>query len=188
MVSDEELAAKIKYGDKAALDILVRRYHVPIHSYLIRMGLEYNLVDDIVQEVFIKLIRGIQGYDATKHFKPWLYTIASNAYKDHFKKAYVQHDVLLPNIADNNTCADDPEKIFIQQEEKEHVITALQRLSEAHRETVILRYYQDLKLDEIALVLNIPPGTVKSRLSNALRQLKKWLAKGAVTYNGNKTV
>ena len=119
MVSDEELAAKIKYGDKAALDILVRRYHVPIHSYLIRMGLEYNLVDDIVQEVFIKLIRGIQGYDATKHFKPWLYTIASNAYKDHFKKAYVQHDVLLPDIADNNTCADDPEKIFIQQEEKE---------------------------------------------------------------------
>ena len=107
---------------------------------------------------------------------------------NHFKKAYVQHDVLLPDIADNNTCADDPEKIFIQQEEKEHVITALQRLSEAHRETVILRYYQDLKLDEIALVLNIPPGTVKSRLSNALRQLKKWLAKGAVTYNGNKTV
>ena len=139
MISDEELVKKIKYGNKNALDMLVRRYHSPIHAYIIRMGLEYHLANDIVQEVFIKLIRGLDSYKTSRPFRPWLYTIASNTYKDHFKKAYVQKDIPLSEIEDNKAVANNPENIFMLQEKREHVAAALQYLSEIHREVVVLR-------------------------------------------------
>lgn len=183
MISDEELATKIKYGDENALDILIRRYHSPIHSYIIRMGLEYHLANDIVQEVFIKLIRGLENYDTNRPFRPWLYTIASNTYKDYFKKAYVQKDIPSFEVEDNKEDADNPEDIFMLHEKREHVAAALQCLSEIQREAIVLRYYQDLKLDEISSVLNIPLGTVKSRLSNALHHLKKLLVEGVMQHD-----
>lgn len=179
MISDEELVTKIKFGDKSALDILVRRYHGPIHAYIVRMGIEYHLANDIVQDVFIKLIHGMQYYETSRPFRPWLYTIASNTYKDHLKKAYVQKDIPSSDIEENKTSADNPEDIFMLQEKREHVAAALQEIPEIYREVVVLRYYQDLKLGEISLVLDIPLGTVKSRLSNALHHLKKLLVEGA---------
>ncbi|MCE5286832.1 MAG: RNA polymerase sigma factor [Pelosinus sp.] len=181
MISDEELMRQIKYGEKNALDTLVRRYHGPIHAYIVRMGLEYHLANDIVQEVFIKLIRNIKCYETARPFRPWLYTIASNTYKDYFKKAYVQKDVPSSEIPETTLAnADSPEGLFIKQEGRENVTAALQLLSEIHREVLVLRYYQDLKLDEIALILAIPLGTVKSRLHSALHNLKKLLTEGAI--------
>lgn len=180
MISDEELMRQIKYGEKTALDTLVRRYHNPIHAYIVRMGLEYHTAGDIVQEVFIKLIRNIECYEQSRPFKPWLYTIASNTFKDYFKKAYVQRDVLASDMTEIMTRTDSPEDIFMLEQDRELVRAALRSLSEIHREVVVLRYYQDLKLDEISLVLSIPLGTVKSRLSNALHNLQKLLMEGAV--------
>ena len=117
LISDEELAVKIKYGDTDALDMLVRRYHSPIHAYIVRMGVGYHQADDIVQEVFIKLIRSMQSYETARPFKPWLYTIASNTYKDYFKQAYVKRNVLVSEIEENNqTSTDGPEDIFMQRE------------------------------------------------------------------------
>jgi RNA polymerase sigma-70 factor (ECF subfamily) len=174
---------QIKYGEKSALDSLIRRYHGPIYAYIVRMGLEYHAASDIVQEVFIKLIRNAESYEPDRPFKPWLYTIASNTFKDYFKKAYVQRDVLACDIPESTTSADNPEDIFMLQQDRESVETALNSLSEIHRQIVVLRYYQDLKLDEISLVLSIPLGTVKSRLSNALHNLKKLLVKGEMLHD-----
>jgi RNA polymerase sigma-70 factor (ECF subfamily) len=185
LISDEELMRQIKYGEKNALDTLVRRYHSPIHAYIIRMGLEYHTAGDIVQEVFVKLIRNIESYEPTRPFKPWLYTIASNTFKDYFKKAYVQRDVLASDMPETITIKDSPEDIFMLQQDRELIKGAINSLNEIHREVVVLRYYQDLKLDEISLVLSIPLGTVKSRLSNALHNLKKLLVEGA-THSDNK--
>jgi RNA polymerase sigma-70 factor (ECF subfamily) len=184
-MSDEELMKKIKYGDKSALNTLICRYHGPIHAYIVRMGLEYHAASDIVQEVFIKLIRNIESYEPDRPFKPWLYTIASNTFKDYFKKAYVQKDVSSCDMPKNAVSADNPEDIFMLQQDRQTVMTALNNLSEIHREVVVLRYYQDLKLNEISLALSIPLGTVKSRLSNALHNFKKLLTEGAI-YSDNK--
>lgn len=185
MISDEQLMRQIKYGEKGALDTLVRRYHGPIHAYIVRMGLEYHTAGDIVQEVFIKLLRNIGSYENDRPFRPWLYTIASNTFKDYFKKAYVQKNILAADMPENLANADSPEDIFMLREDRETIVTALQSLNEIHREALILRYYQDLKLDEISLVLKIPLGTVKSRISNALHNLKKLLMEGAIE-NDNK--
>jgi RNA polymerase sigma factor (sigma-70 family) len=186
LISDEQLMKQIKQGEQSALDTLIRRYHVPIHAYIVRMGLEYHQAADLVQEVFIKVIRNMQSYETDRPFRPWLYTIASNTYKDYFKKAYVQKDVLCSAVQETSiSTADNPENVFFQQQERENVAAALHYLGQIHREVLVLRFYQELKLDEIAVVLKIPLGTVKSRLSHALHHLKKLLVEGAVC-NDNK--
>jgi RNA polymerase sigma factor (sigma-70 family) len=174
---DEELALQLQQGNQAALEDLVQRYYGPLHAYILRMGGEYYVAVDLVQEVFIKVCRHIGNYRNEMPFKPWIYTIASNTYKDYLKKAYVQKDVPvgLEQVETAAVTADTPETIFLENAERERIGAALQRLGEIYREVLVLRYYQDLKLEEIAMTLNIPVGTVKSRLSTALYTIKELL-------------
>lgn len=179
MIADEELIKQIKYGEKTALNLLLQRYHRPIHAYAVRMGFDYHIANDIVQDIFIKLIRNITSYETDRPFRPWLYTIASNTCKDYFKKAHVKRDVLTADTPEAPPAiADNPEDLFMLEEKRNQVAEALFRLSEIHREVIVLRYYQELKLEEIAAVLTIPLGTVKSRLSHALHHLKNWFEEG----------
>lgn len=180
MISDECLAMQIQQGQECAFEAIVRRYHGPIHGYIVRMGGEYHVANDIVQEVFIKIFRNIHQYRSSLPFRPWIFAIASNAYKDYLKKTYLSRDVgglenmdgmmLSPDIAENQLLIHD---------QREVVLTAVGSLKTIYREVLVLRYYQDLKLDEIAITLQIPVGTVKSRLSTALHQLKNLFAEGA---------
>lgn len=173
LVTDEQLARQLQEGDEAALEILVHRYYRQIHAYVVRMSGECNSADDIVQEVFFKVCRHIGRYRVDLSFRPWIYTIASNACKDYMRKAYAQRDV--PGLELGEEIAvtvETPETAFLANLERENVLAALKRIGDIHREVLILRYYQELKLDEIALVLRIPVGTVKSRLSAALHKLK----------------
>lgn len=178
MFSDEQLAVQLQQGEEVALETIVRRYHGPIHAYITRVGAEYHVAADVVQEVFIKVCRHIDSYKPELSFKPWIYTIASNTYKDYLKKAYVQHDVLGLEIHNDIAAAcDTPETAFLERAEREMVLEALQRLGDIYRQVLVLRYYQDLKLEEIALILEIPLGTVKSRLSTAIQHLRKIFVK-----------
>lgn len=176
MYSDEQLARLFQQGDESALETIVHRYHGPIHAYIVRMGGEYHIASDLAQEVFIKVCRHIGRYKSDLPFRPWIYTIASNTYKDHLKKAYVQRDVTGTELGDELAVTlDTPEASFLENSERETVLAALKQLGDMYREVLVLRYYQDLKLEEIALTLQIPVGTVKSRLSTALHRLEKVL-------------
>lgn len=177
MISDEELAAQLQRGSEEALEQLVSRYHGPIHAYVIRMNGDYHTTHDIVQDTFIKMCRGIKYYRPGLSFRAWLYSVASNTYKDYCKRAYVRK--VIPGLAEvekNLTNAATPEAAVLQDYERARLIKAIHGLGEIYREALILRYYDDLKLAEIAVILNIPTGTVKSRISNALSQLKQILA------------
>lgn len=185
LLSDEELATQIQQGDELAFETIVRRYHAPIHAYIARMGGEHHIGADIVQEVFIKVCRHIHCYKPDLSFRPWIYTIASNTYKDYLRKAYVQKDVLGMEFGDDMAVTlETPETVFLDISERERVLKVVDLLGEIHREVLVLRYYQDLKLEEIALVLQIPLGTVKSRLSTALHYLKKMLIEEG-SFSGN---
>jgi RNA polymerase sigma factor (sigma-70 family) len=178
LLLDEELALQLQYGDTWALETIVHRYHASIHSYIVRMGSEYHIAADITQEVFIKVCRNIHQYKPDLPFRPWIYAIASNTYKDYLKKAYVQRDIPGLEIDDDIAAtADTPETAFLETSERAVVVEMLTSLAEIYREVLILRYYQDLKLEEIAQTLQIPIGTVKSRLSTALHKMKTLLAK-----------
>ncbi len=186
MFSDEQLAKQLQQGDEAALETLVHRYHGQIHAYLVRMGGEYHLAADIVQEVFIKVCRYIHTYQPELSFRTWIYTIASNTYKDYLKRSYVQREVLGVEMGDNAAAAmDTPEAAVISNAQREAVLQMIGRLGGIYREVLVLRYFQDLKLEEISLVLKVPLGTVKSRLRAALHHLRRIHAKEGVS-NANR--
>lgn len=177
MVSDEELAYQLQRGSEEALEQLVNRYHAPIHAYILRMSGDYHATHDLVQDVFIKVCRGIKYYRQGFPFKAWLYSIASNTYKDYKKTAYVRK--VLPGLGETESCAGHiatPEEVLLKDYERTRVLDAINGLGDIYRETLILRFYQELKLNEIAVILNIPLGTVKSRLSSSVAQLKEILA------------
>jgi len=155
--------------------VLVERHHSPLLGFLYRLtGGDRALAEDLTQEAFLRALRSIQQYQPARPFKPWLYAIAVNVARDHFKRAEVRYAVTL---ADDDLLAL-PDPIGLEETieiDGPRVAAAIEALPVQQREAIILRYYQDLSLAEIAAVLAIPIGTVKSRLSLGLQRLRLWL-------------
>lgn len=178
--ADEQLARRVQRGHTADLALLVERHHGPLLGFLYHLtGGDRALAEDLTQEAFLRALRSIRQYQTSRPFKPWLYAIAVNVARDHFKRADTRHAVALSD--DELLALPDPvdldETIEI---DGSRLAAALLALPMRQREAIILRYDQDLSLAEIAAVLSIPIGTVKSRLSLGLRQLRQWLKDDAV--------
>jgi len=170
---------QLQTGDETALEELVSRYHAKIFSYIYRMSKNHHTSNDITQDVFIKVCRNIKKYSTCYSFKTWIYTIAANTYKDYLKSSYVQKTVMGLSVREDTLLDENtPEDYLQKQDDREMVAEALGCLSDGCREVIVLRFYEELKLEEIATVLHIPVGTVKSRLFNGLRSLKSLFKEG----------
>lgn len=174
MYRDEELFVRIQKGDKASLEALVNRYHPIIFRFIYRITSDYHLAEDLSQEVFVKLIKFKNQYKSNKPFKTWIFTIASNTCKDYYKSSYYKHNIKSDDIdnveiEDNSMNVTD---IFEYRLQHKEVMERIQSLPLELKKVIILRFYEDLKLEEIAEVLGIPPGTVKTRLYSGLKRLK----------------
>jgi RNA polymerase sigma-70 factor (ECF subfamily) len=170
--SDQQLAARIRSGDGEALAQLVERYHGPLVGYLYRMtGGQAALADDLCQETFVRVLKGITGYRGGSSVKTWLYSIATNLARDYFRSASTRRDRPLMDV-ERLPDDGDLEHTVIDAQDAVLIVRALAELPEHQRETIVLRFYQDLSLADIAEVLNVPTGTVKSRLSLGLQRLK----------------
>ncbi len=173
--ADEQLARRVQRGHTADLAMLVERHHSPLLGFLYRLtGGDRALAEDLTQEAFLRALRSIQQYQPSRPFKPWLYAIAVNVARDHFKRADVRYAVTLAD--DELLALPDPigleETIEMDGLRVAAISAAIGALPVHQREAIILRYYQDLSLAEIAAALDIPIGTVKSRLSLGLRHLR----------------
>jgi RNA polymerase sigma-70 factor (ECF subfamily) len=159
-------------GERRALSLLVERYYGAILGYLYRLvGGQRPLAEDLAQETFIRLL-GDAHYQPARPFKPWLYAIATNRARDYLKSAGVRH-AAPPDDGSAARCdtAPGPEESVLEAEEAQAVATALDQLGEEYRVTLVLRFYNGLSLQEIADTLDLPLGTVKSRLSVGTRRL-----------------
>lgn len=169
--TDEALAYTLQ--NNAAPDTLralVERHHAALLGFLFRMtGGDLALAEDLTQDAFLRMLDHIDQYAYPRPFKSWLYTIATNLARDYFKSAESRRTV---ELYDDSASTDPPDNDVLTSEETAYVVAALKRLPIHQRETVILRYYQELSLAEIANALHIPLGTVKSRLSLGLKQLR----------------
>ena len=176
-LSDEQLLLGVQEGQRQALAGLVERHHSPLLGYLYRLnGGDRPLAEDWVQESFLRVLRSVGQYRYPQPFKPWLYAIATNLARDHFKAAETRQTDSEPDEPgfwhNKGGTVAAAEQLFIQQETQNRVAAAILHLPPHQRETIILRYYQDFSLAEIAAIQGIPVGTVKSRLSVALGRLK----------------
>ncbi|MBK8989607.1 MAG: RNA polymerase sigma factor [Chloroflexi bacterium] len=172
-LSHEALAQAVQQGDAVALHALVVRHHAPLFGFLYRLtGGDRALAEDLIQETMVRLLRGMGSYDGQRPFKPWLYQIGVNVARDYYKQAEMRH-----TTSDNGeirlmTAPERPETAVIQQQTIQAAVTAVAHLPPHQREALMLRYVEELSLAEIADILDIPEGTVKSRLSLALKQLR----------------
>jgi RNA polymerase sigma-70 factor (ECF subfamily) len=182
-LSDNELMTRLKEAPPAELsagfEILVHRYKNAIVSFLFRYVGDPRTAEDLAQEAFLRVFRKIAEYNSTAKFSTWLYTIASNLAKDEFKRR-ARHpagslDWESGKGSDANRtapaamAADDPgpsEDLELD-ERRERVGVALKLLKEDDREILVLKDVQGMAYEEIARILDLPMGTVKSRISRA---------------------
>jgi RNA polymerase sigma-70 factor (ECF subfamily) len=177
-LADEQLALALQRGDARALAPLVERHHSPLTGFLYRMtNGDRALAEDLVQETFLRVARRVAQYRHPRPFKPWLYAIAVNLARDHFKSAPFRRSTALTDDVAGRTAdaAPTPADLAQAAEDARRVAAAVQALPDGQRAAVVLRYYSDLSLAEIAETLAVPLGTVKSRLSLGLGRLRELL-------------
>ncbi|MDQ0339837.1 RNA polymerase sigma-70 factor (ECF subfamily) [Caldalkalibacillus uzonensis] len=179
MVSDEELIRAFKHGDKAAFEAFVHRYHSPLLGFLQRMLHDTEKAEDLVQETFIRVMRYVHKEQPPAKIKPWVYQVALNLCRDYWKSAgYRSERRGLEQIPEQKDPRPSVIEIYERQEERQAIIRALDLLPDIQKQIVILRFYQELKLQEISDTLKLPLGTVKTYLYRALKTLKSTLNEG----------
>ncbi|MFD1177143.1 RNA polymerase sigma factor [Paenibacillus puldeungensis] len=180
MISDQQLADRMAQGDQEAFEMLITRYHGPLLSYVTTQLRDRGKAEDIVQETFVRLIRHLKRYGELEQLRPWLYKVALNLCRDYWRSASYRSELTpadeLPDDADPSPQA---EELLERQETVEQLKESLAWLPEIQQEVVRMRFFHELKLQEIADVLDLPLSSVKSNLYGALRKLKRVLAKTA---------
>jgi RNA polymerase sigma-70 factor (ECF subfamily) len=184
--SDEELLASFQRGRREAFGVLVRRYERELYGYLRRYLGDANLADDVFQNTFLQLHTKISKYEPGRPVRPWLYTIATHQAIDALRRAGRHQALSLEQQREGGADGDvhtlagmlesraaGPMDRALEEERRLSVRASVDGLPDFLRQVVILAYYQGLKYREIADVLAIPVGTVKSRLHAALVKLQE---------------
>ena len=186
-LSDAELLSRSAVGDEAAFRELVNRYKNGLYAFLRKFLNRHDLVEDVFQETFLQLYTSQASFDPSRPLRPWLFTIAANKAKDALRK--MQRTAAVPigsmtspeemsfNDALNVLTAEEerPYEELQRDETAESVRRIIADMPENLREILIMAYFNKFSYKQMAQVLSIPIGTVKSRLHTAVgRFAKEW--------------
>jgi RNA polymerase sigma-70 factor (ECF subfamily) len=184
--SDEDLLVRYCRGQAEAFGVLLRRYERELYGYLRRYLGDGSLAEDVFQNTFIQLHLKSGQYEAGRPVRPWLYTIATHQAIDALRRNGRHQAVSLEQHRAEASDGDvrslletlesrgpGPLEQATAQERRERVRAAVDQLPDFLRQVLVLAYYQGMKYREIADLLGIPVGTVKSRLHAALVKLQE---------------
>ncbi|HEX8629633.1 MAG TPA: sigma-70 family RNA polymerase sigma factor [Catenuloplanes sp.] len=163
MRRDALLVVRAQLGDRRSLAELVGHWHDPVWRYVRRMLDGPGRADDVSQEVWAGALRALPKLREPERFAPWLFTIARRSVMDHLREKYSAAEPVGVEQVDDEVAA-----VL----DRTQLAEGLADLPPREREVLILFYLHDLALEDCAQVLQIPPGTVKSRLSRARRLLR----------------
>ncbi len=182
MRSDDDLIGAFRTGDAPAMEALFRRYRRPVFAWLLRVAPDRAEAEDLYQEVWLKVIRGIDGY-TSGGFKAWLWRIVRNAAADRVRKKMAvplldepmsdeaDAEARVEQVADGNAIS------AIERMEAEERRSFLRRsvegLSARLKDVVLLRIHGELEFHEIAETLGLPLGTVLGRMNLAVKKLRE---------------
>lgn len=169
---DAELIRRAQRGDHAAYETLVREHEAAVFRLAYLLVGDADAAQDVAQDAFVRAYRQLDRFDTTRPFRPWVLHITRNLARNH-RRSLARYIAAAQRLILNTprTAASAESEQFRQQEARA-LWEAIRRLSAQEQEVIYLRYMLELSVRETAEVLNIPPGTVKSRLSRALRRLK----------------
>lgn len=175
----ELLVLRCQRGQKDAFCELVRTWEKRLFYYIRRLVDEEQDAWQVLQDTWVKVISGIKKLREPKKLPSWLYKVARNTALGHLRKKYKRQVLIEP---DTNICDIQDRASNFAFDDAQQIHFGLAKISLAHREALTLFFLQDLAVEEIAEVLQIPAGTVKSRLYHARRALKAVLKKEAENY------
>jgi RNA polymerase sigma-70 factor (ECF subfamily) len=194
-IRQESLAvsAGLKRQDAGLLDELIVRYQHRLMRYLLYLTSNRDMAEDLFQEVWMRvLVRGAQ-FNGQARFDTWLFTIARNLVIDmRRKRTMASLDELFEGGSDDDrpmsfevaAVAATPFERFSSLEDRERIAAALLQVDALHREVLVLRFHEEMSLEEIAKVTRAPLSTVKSRLYRGMAALKPKLERGHVSLQG----
>jgi RNA polymerase sigma-70 factor (ECF subfamily) len=169
-VSDEAVMQLVAKGDRDAFAVLVRKYQAMPLNFFYRMNVYSGDRDDLMQETFLRLFKYRERYRPTAKFTTFLYMMARQVQIDYFRKQ--QRRMVLAKAFGNEPREEEPGS-GQNEDRKMQIEKTLNTLSEEMRCVIVMSIYQDLKYAEIAEILDIPVGTVKTRMFHALQKLRK---------------
>ncbi len=177
--TDEELIARFQQGDNYAFDLLVKRYKEPLLNFVYRFVGEREEAEDIVQETFLRLFKNKHYYREIAKFSTWIYTIAGNLAKTELRRRKRRKLLSISNFMSSDKDYDIPDEDSNPEREANTVITdkiiqkAIDKLSPKFKQVILLRDVQGFSYEEIAEIVGIPLGTVKSRVNRARLKLQE---------------
>ena len=182
------LISRARDGDREAFGALVEQYRDNVYRLAYRMcGNAYD-ADEAAQEAFVAAWRALPNFRGDAKFSTWLYRLTTNAAIDVMrreKRHKAVGDGEMVEVADDT---DSPQETVERTEQQEAVQKALATLSDEYREVLLLRYMEELDYAEIAEVLKLPSGTVKSRINRAKAALKTALLKSGNIFGGSSVI
>jgi RNA polymerase sigma-70 factor (ECF subfamily) len=189
---EASLVRACKEGDQTAFNMLVWRWEKPLFNFTYKYVGDAHLAQDLVQETFVRMLKSIQGYEHRGAFSTWLYRIAVNLCKDHFRKKKLP----MISLHDYYTTASG-EKVYVQDRVPDDGAQSDEAMAASHREelvrrliaglpeqqriVILMKEYQALTFREIAEILEVPAGTVKARLYRGLRTMREQLERSGIT-------
>lgn len=189
--SDEALLARHRRGDQAAFAALVRRHQRSLYNFALRQVRAPSVAEDVVQDVFVRIVQNADGFKETARFTTWAYTIARNLCIDHLRKRVHRRHASLdaaPGHAREGDGDGAPlgervpapgataDRVAIGRQMQDRIRDAVEALPEDQREVFLLREIGELPFKEIAEIVGVGENTVKSRMRYALERLQAALA------------
>lgn len=189
-MDEKELVQRAAEGDPKAFEQLVMQYQKPVYNLALRMSCNEDDAFDLSQEAFLRAWRGLRFFKFESAFSTWLYRLTSNVCIDFLRRKKRANTVSLNFLDDDNEQQElaqpdpspGPEEQAVRTDERERIAQALNELEPEYRQALTLCAINGLSYIEIAEVLEIPAGTVKSRISRAREKMRLKLQQG-----GNKT-
>lgn len=170
--TDSELIKEILDGSQSAMEVLIRRHYKTVFAFIYRHLGDYHTSYDLTQEVFIKVMKSLKYYRESNQFEHWIVKITVNCCRNYYSsREYADKNLLLSynEITEESNITN----IFDQSLNQQEIKKALSLLSKDQRDVVILFYYFGYKIREISKITGSNDATVKSRLHQALKKLKK---------------
>ena len=171
--SDAQIMLQVRDGNATMLGELFERHHVALFNYFLRLSAKRAFSEDMVQEVFLRVLKYHHTYRGESEFKVWLYRIARNAWIDHLRKKRLARVSLDENGLQEPVSSDPlPQQVLEEEQRRNLLKQALAQLTPDKREVLVLSRYQDMRYEEIAQVLDCTVSNVKIKVHRAIKELR----------------
>jgi len=171
--SDEKLMLAVRTGEVAKLGILFDRHHRGLFDYFIRMTSNRMIADDLVQDVFFRMLKYRSTFRGEGHFKAWMFHIARNARVDYYRNHQAESVLPEEQMEEIEGNSGIPGRQLEEKQQAEILECALRHLTPDKREVLILSRYHEMKYEEISTLLGCELNTVKTRVHRALKDLRE---------------